>query len=206
MTCSHRALGELDRFSSDEASGLAPRCSASTPAEVPAALPPACREPVTCQGFRRLRPAGTVRAHSSAVEHSPYKRGVTGSIPVVPTRRSSRFSRSMFTFVLGSAARLSWARTRADMSRVSAETCRAIAYRASRRVGWPRLTRGRDRNRAAFAQVKAKREDLTSQNISREPPESTHERLTGGLRFGSPLAAAVREDAVHDGGTAHAST
>jgi hypothetical protein len=28
---SHQALGELDRFSSDKASGLAPRCSASTP-------------------------------------------------------------------------------------------------------------------------------------------------------------------------------
>ena len=28
----------------------------------------------------------TVRAHSSAVEHSPYKRGVTGSNPVAPTR------------------------------------------------------------------------------------------------------------------------
>src|SRR5271166_5637172 len=26
------------------------------------------------------------RAHSSAVEHSPYKRGVTGSNPVAPTR------------------------------------------------------------------------------------------------------------------------
>jgi hypothetical protein len=43
---------------------------------------------------------------------------------------------------------------------VSAETSHAIAYRASRRVGWPRLTHGRDRNMAAFAQVKAKREDL----------------------------------------------
>ena len=35
--------------------------------------------------------------HSSAVEHSPYKRGVTGSIPVAPTQRSSRFSGFMFT-------------------------------------------------------------------------------------------------------------
>jgi hypothetical protein len=26
------------------------------------------------------------RAHSSVVEHSPYKRGVTGSNPVAPTR------------------------------------------------------------------------------------------------------------------------
>ena len=30
----------------------------------------------------------TVRAHSSAVEHSPYKRGVTGSKPVAPTKFS----------------------------------------------------------------------------------------------------------------------
>jgi hypothetical protein len=30
--------------------------------------------------------ASRERAHSSAVEHSPYKRGVTGSIPVAPTR------------------------------------------------------------------------------------------------------------------------
>jgi hypothetical protein len=37
--------------------------------------------------------------------------------------------------------------------RVSAS--RAIAYGASRRVGWPRLTCRRDRNRAAFAQVNA---------------------------------------------------
>jgi hypothetical protein len=44
---------------------------------------------------------------------------------------------------------------------VSAETSHAIAYGASRHVGWPRLTHGRDRNMAAFAQIKAKREDLT---------------------------------------------
>jgi hypothetical protein len=30
------------------------------------------------------------------------------------------------------------------LTMVSAETPRAIAYGASRRVGWPRLTRGRD--------------------------------------------------------------
>jgi hypothetical protein len=46
---------------------------------------------------------------------------------------------------LAPATRLSWARTRADVPRVSAETSRAIAYGASRRAGWPRLTRGRDR-------------------------------------------------------------
>jgi len=34
---------------------------------------------------------GGVRAHSSAVEHSPYKRGVTGSKPVAPTSTNGGF-------------------------------------------------------------------------------------------------------------------
>jgi hypothetical protein len=42
---------------------------------------------------------------------------------------------------------------------------RAIAYGASRRVGWPCLTCGRDRNRVAFAQVSPKREDLTRTDL-----------------------------------------
>ena len=37
---------------------------------------------------------------------------------------------------------------------------RRNCVRGLRRVGWRRLTCGRDRNRAASAQVRAKREDL----------------------------------------------
>jgi hypothetical protein len=33
--------------------------------------------------------ANRVRAHSSAVEHLPYKQAVTGSIPVAPTSRTA---------------------------------------------------------------------------------------------------------------------
>jgi len=36
-----------------------------------------------------------------------------------------------------------------------------VCVRDLRRVGWPRLTCGRTLNLAVFAQVKAKREDLT---------------------------------------------
>ena len=43
----------------------------------------------------------------------------------------------------------------------SAETSRAIAWGISGRVGWPRLTWGRTRNMAVFAQVKTRREDLS---------------------------------------------
>ena len=46
------------------------------------------------RGNGTLRPVACsrwARAHSSVVEHSPYKRGVTGSNPVAPTPRSSRF-------------------------------------------------------------------------------------------------------------------
>ncbi len=46
-------------------------------------------------GAHSVRCAGSIpaaavaaRAHSSVVEHSPYKRGVTGSNPVAPTRQN----------------------------------------------------------------------------------------------------------------------
>jgi hypothetical protein len=51
-----------------------------------ARVPLTREEPVLWQGFRSHRPRREARAHSSAVEHSPYKRGVTGSKPVAPTR------------------------------------------------------------------------------------------------------------------------
>jgi hypothetical protein len=53
------------------------------------------------------------------------------------------------------------ARTRAGVPGVSAGSPRHCV-RGLRGVGWPRLTRGRTQNQALFAQVKAKREDLTS--------------------------------------------
>jgi hypothetical protein len=68
---------------------------------------------------------------------------------------------SVFTFRLGSPVRLLRARTSDDAARVSAGTFCAIAYGASWCMGWPCLTCGRTRNRAALAQVKAKREHLT---------------------------------------------
>ena len=48
-------------------------------------VPAGEREPVRWQGFRGTGPTPDTRAHSSVVEHSPYKRGVTGSNPVAPT-------------------------------------------------------------------------------------------------------------------------
>jgi hypothetical protein len=59
----------------------------------------------------------------------------------------------MFTFEPGPAIRMPRGKTRADAPSVSAETSRAIAYGASQRVGWPRLTRGRGRKTAAFVDV-----------------------------------------------------
>ena len=50
--------------------------------------------------------------------------GVRSSNPLSSTDRE-------VTFGLGPAVRLSWARTRADVPRVSAETSRAIAYEVS---------------------------------------------------------------------------
>ena len=40
------------------------------------------------QGFRAPARCRIARAHSSVVEHSPYKRGVTGSNPVAPTSKN----------------------------------------------------------------------------------------------------------------------
>jgi hypothetical protein len=53
------------------------------------ALPVGCSHgtgPVRWLRSRRTVRRPTPRAHSSAEEHSPYKRGVTGSNPVAPTK------------------------------------------------------------------------------------------------------------------------
>jgi hypothetical protein len=69
---------------------------------------------------------GAASAHGARGRTS-CKRQVSGSIPLTGSQRSSVSAGCMFTFALGPAARLSWARTRADVPRV-AETSRAIAY------------------------------------------------------------------------------
>ena len=85
---------------------------------------------------------------------------VRGSNPLSSTWRSSRFSRARVHVWTWAAAQLSRARTRAGVPGVSAETSRNCV-RGLRRVGWPRLTCRWTRNLAVFAQVRAKREDLT---------------------------------------------
>jgi hypothetical protein len=93
---------------------------------------------------------------------------VAGSNPASPTRWSSRFGEGL-VHVLDPALppHLSWARTRADASpRFRGNVLRKCVW-SRRRVGWPSLTCGRDRNGAASAQVKAKREDLTSEVCER---------------------------------------
>ena len=60
---SHRALGEKDLFLSRQASGLAPRCSASTPAEATRPVPPTSPDQVTwCGKTRGFSSAGRASA------------------------------------------------------------------------------------------------------------------------------------------------
>jgi hypothetical protein len=91
--------------------------------------------------------------------------------PSAPPRRSSRFSRVHVYVWPSAAARLRRAGIRADAPPRFRGNVRRNCVRSLRRVGWPRLTCGRDRNRAASAQVKAKREDLTqgTLGVSFEP-------------------------------------
>jgi hypothetical protein len=89
------------------------------------------------------------------------KRQVSGSNPLTGSRRSSRFGR---VHVHVWAWRCRAAATGRDQGRCAPRfrgNVRRNCVRSLRRVGWPRSTCGRDRNRAASAQVKAKREDLS---------------------------------------------
>ena len=66
----------------------------------------------------RLPCSGTPAGVAQLAEQPSCKRQVSGSNPLTGSKRSSRFSREIFTFGLGPAVRLSWARTRADVPRV----------------------------------------------------------------------------------------
>ena len=92
--------------------------------------------------------------------------GVRGSNPLSSTQRSSRFSRVDVHV-------WAWRCCTAVVARVRAEASRDGGFRGNvwrncvrslRRVGWPPLTCGPDRDRTVSAQAKAKREDLTKRS------------------------------------------
>jgi hypothetical protein len=81
--------GELGRFSGVKSSVLAPSCLPGHPARRMLPVPRGRGNRYPGLRFGAPGASRAPRAHSSAVEHSPYKRGVTGSNPVAPTRQNS---------------------------------------------------------------------------------------------------------------------
>ncbi len=90
----------------------------------------------------------------------------------------------MFTFGPGSAVWLSWARTRADVPLVSAETSRAIALR-SPACGLAALNLGAGMREGRIRAGQAKREDLTR-------AEQQRRCFTCGNAVGTVFCSAVR--------------